>query len=416
MMGMDGWAVWRKQDSRTYNRMSAIEGNMNKPAYVLFVITLLASCSGGKPQVDKAIENGIEVVLNHVKPYRIPNELSVLGLEKEFVIDAEDPELLKAGLTDIYRFGADSEGSIYIAQRPRKDALVFFRFDDRGQFLKSFGRFGQGPGEIERCSYFGINARDEIFSLDAQKNKITTYSPSGEVLKETLLPPTFIGAIPLDNGNFLAPENQASPDSGFEEMTFNLLDRQYAKIKAMCRFRYPAQYPETGKKANAFLPSPTGIFTSDRIYLGIPGSDYEILAFDLEGTLLKKIRKEYLPVEVTASFQKEALADLPRGKELAERLFFPANKPAYQYLFADETGRLFVMTSEKDEASGQNVCDIFSASGVFIGRSAVGYFDRLRFFWEGVSLDVVAKNKRMYLLHEKDNGYKELAVYKAIWR
>ncbi len=389
---------------------------MRKRLCVLLGICFLGACTGGKPQVDKAIENGIEIVLNHVKPYRIPNELSVLSLEKEFVIDAENPELLKAGLADIYRFGADSEGSIYIAQRPRKDVLVFFRFDDRGRLQKSFGRVGQGPGEIERCSYFGINARDEIFSLDAQKNKITTYSPSGEVLKETLLPQTFNGAIPLDNGNFLATEGEALPESGFEEMTFNLLDRQYAKIKAMYRFRYPVQYPGTGKKANAFLPSPTGIFTSDRIYLGIAGPDYEILAFDLEGALLREIRKEYLPVEVTSSIQKDAFAGLPRGKELAERLFFPARKPAYQYMFADETGRLFVMTSEKDEASGQNICDIFSASGVFVGRAAVGYFDRLRFIWEGVSLDVAAKNKRMYVLHEKDNGYKELIVYKATWR
>lgn len=389
---------------------------MKKPVSVLFGISLLALCSGGPPHVDKVIENGVEVVLNHVKPYQVPKELSELRLEREFVIDAENPDLLKAGLTDIYRFGVDSRGYVYIAQRPRKDALVIFRFDGRGRFLKSFGSVGQGPGEIERCSYFGISAKDEIFSLDAQKNKITTYSPSGEVLNETLLPRSLPGAIPLDNGNFLAPENQVSPDLGFEEMTFNLLDRQFAKVKVMHRFRFPAQFPGTGKKVNAFLPSPTGIFTSDRIYLGIPGVDYEVIVFSLEGALLRKIRKEYLPVEVTPGFQKEALANLPKGSAMAELLFFPDHKPAYQYLFADETGRLFIMTYEKDAVSGQNVCDIFSASGVFIGRAAVGYFNRFRLFWEGVSLDVVAKNERMYVLHEKDNGYKELVVYKAIWR
>lgn len=389
---------------------------MKKRVCVLFAISLLASCSGGPPKVDKVIENGVEVLLNHVKPYRVPKELSELSLEKEFIIDTEDPDLLKAGLTDVYRFGVDSWGSVYLAQRPRKDVPVIFQFDGRGRFVKSFGRVGQGPGEIERCSYFGINSKDEIFSLDAQKNKITSYSPSGEVLKETLLPQSIFGAIPLDNGNFLFPEDQAFPNSGFGEMTFNLLDRQYNKIKIMHRFRYPAQYPGTGKKVNAFLPSPTGIFTPDRIYLGIPGLDYEILVFNLEGTLLRKIRKEYVPVEVTSNFQKEALANLPQGSPMAEQLFFPDHKPAYQYLFADETGRLFIMTSEKDEVSGQNVCDIFSASGVFVGRAAVGYFDRFRFFWEGVSLDVVAKNKRIYVLREKDNGYKELVVYKAIWR
>jgi len=55
-------------------------------------------------------------------------------------------------------------------------------------------------------------------------------------------------------------------------------------------------------------------------------------------------------------------------------------KPAFQYFFADEAGRLFVMTSEKDEVSGQNACDIFNASGIFIGRIAVGYYDPLRLF------------------------------------
>jgi hypothetical protein len=31
-------------------------------------------------------------------------------------------------------------------------------------------------------------------------------------------------------------------------------------------------------------------------------------------------------------------------------------------------------------------------------------------------LDVVARNGRIYALHEKDDGYKELVIYKAIWR
>jgi len=389
---------------------------MRKRLCILFGICLLGACSGGKPQVDKTIENGIEVVLNHINPYRVPNEHSVLSLEKEIVIDAEDPELLKAGLTDIFQFGVDSGGSIYIAQRPRKDASIIYKFDDQGRLLRSFGTVGQGPGEIEQSSYFSVNSRDEIFILDARRSTVTTFSSSGELRGQIRLPPAQSAAIPLDNGNFVATEDAVEPDSGFEEMTFNLFDRQYTKIKAMYHFRYPAQYPETGKKANVYLLSPTGIFTSDRIYMGIPGPDYEILAFDLDGTLLRKIRKKYLPIGVTSSFQKEAFAGLPRGKELAERLFFPDNKPSYQHMFADETGRLFVTTSEKDQTTGQNICDIFSKTGVFIGRAAIGFYDRFRHLWEGVSLDIVAKNKRFYVLREKEDGYKELVVYKAIWR
>jgi hypothetical protein len=376
---------------------------------------LLAPCSGGRLEVDKTVEDGVEVVLNHAAPYRVPGEASAVVLEKEFVIDAESPDLFKAGLTDIYRFGVGTDGSIYIAQRPRKDAPVVFKFDNTGHLEGSFGRRGQGPGEIERCAYFGVIGRDDIYILDDQGKRIITFASSGELKKETRLPASLLGAIPLENGNFLSPRGEVSPSEGLEEIAFDLLDRQFKLIKVMHSFKFPIQ--RTGAaKTNAYLTNPTVSFDSDKVYVGLPGRDYEVLVFDLEGNLLQKIRKEYAPVAVTAAFREEALARLPRGSPVAGRLEFPDHKPSFQYIFADEKGRIFVSTSEVDKASGQNICDIFNASGVFIGRAAVGYFDLLRMYWEGVSLDVVAKNGRFYVLHEKENGYKEIIVSKAIWR
>jgi len=388
---------------------------MRKALCVLLGIGFLGACSGGQPRVDKVIENGVEVVLNHVKPYRIPGETSALVLEKEFVIDAESPDLFKAGLTDIYRFGVSADGSVYIAQRPRKDVPVVFKFDKKGRLQSYFGRRGQGPGEIERCAYFGVIGRDDIYILDGQGKRIITFASSGELKKETRIPASLLGAIPLENGNFLAPRSKVSPNEGQEEIAFDLLDRQFVLLKVVHSFKFPIERMGA-VKIDAYLTNPTGSFDSDKVYVGLPGRDYEVLVFDLEGNLLRKIRREYAPVRVTAAFREEALARLPQGSPVAGRLEFPDHKPSFQYIFADEKGRIFVSTSEVDKTSGQNICDIFNASGVFIGRAAVGYFDLLRMYWEGMSLDVVAKNERMYVLHEKDNGYKELVVYKAIWR
>jgi 6-bladed beta-propeller len=382
----------------------------------LIVISFLASCGDKQPKVDKVFQDGVEVVLNHAAPYLVPGEPAVLSLEMEFAIDAEDQELLAAGLTDIRQFGVDSEGSIYIAQRPRKDASVIYKFDGQGRLLGSFGTVGQGPGEMEQISYFGVNSRGEIFNLDARRNTVTTFSSFGELRGQIRLAPALRGAIPLDNGNFVAAEDEVELDIGFEEMTWNLLDARSALVKMLHRFRFPIQVPGPGTKPNAFLPSPVGTFTPDRIFLGMPGKGYEILVFDLGGTLLRKIRKEYEPVEVSSGYREESTARLPQGSPVAGQLFFPDHRLAFQYLFADEAGRLFVMTSEKDETTGQNTCDIFNEAGVFIGRAAIGYYDRFRQLWEGMSLDVVAKNKRFYVLHEKEDGYKELVVYKAIWR
>lgn len=388
---------------------------MRRPLCMLLWICFLASCADKDPRVDKVLEDGVEVVLNHLEPYRVPGEPSAVVLEKEFVIDAESPDLFKAGLTNIFRFGVGADGSIYIAQRPRKDVPAVFKFDKAGRLQSSFGRFGQGPGEIEQCSYFGVIGRDEVYALDAQGRRIATFNSSGELLKEAHIPSSLIGAIPLENGNFIAPRGEAFPNEGQEEIGFDLLDRQFVRTKALHSFRFPLERMGAAK-INAYLTNPTGSFGSDRIYVGLPGKDYEVFVFDLDGNLLRRIRKEYAPVVMTAAFREGALARLPQGSPVAGRLEFPDHKPSFQYMFADEKGRLFVATSERDAASGQNICDVFNASGVFIGRAAAGYFDLLKMYWEGVTLDIVAKNGRLYVLHEKENGYKELIVSRAIWR
>lgn len=388
---------------------------MSKPFSCLMGIMLLLSCGGGQPQVDRLYEEGVEVVLNHRKPYRLANEPSELVLEREFTIDTESPDLLEAGLTDIYRFAVDSKGFVYLTQLPRKDALVIFRFDAQGRFLTSFGRVGQGPGEIEGFAYLGINSRDDLFVLDTRRRKVLAFAPSGELPQETLVPHALLGAIPLETGSFLVPDSQDLPGTGFEEQNMSIYDPQFKKIKTFYRLKVPT-YSGRTEMVEAYLPIPTGSISSNRIYIGMPGREYEVLVYDLDGTLLRKIRKEFEPIALTDDFRKETLARLPQGNPMAGRLHFPEYKPAFQYFFADEAGRLFVMTSERDKASGQNVCDIFDAAGVFIARAAVGYYDPLRLFWEGSSLDVVAKNGHIYVLHEKVDGFKELVVYKTIWR
>ena len=57
----------------------------------LIAISFLVSCGNRQPTVDKVLQDGVEVILNHAEPYRVPGEPSVLSLEREFVIDAEDP-------------------------------------------------------------------------------------------------------------------------------------------------------------------------------------------------------------------------------------------------------------------------------------------------------------------------------------
>ena len=51
----------------------------------------------------------------------------------------------------------------------------------------------------------------------------------------------------------------------------------------------------------------------------------------------------------------------------------------------------------------------FNPEGVFIGRKS------LKVFHDESGLYAKMKNDRFYCLNEKDNGYKELKVYKVNW-
>jgi hypothetical protein len=144
--------------------------------------------------------------------------------------------------------------------------------------------------------------------------------------------------------------------------------------------------------------------TADRIFLGWPETGYEILVFDLDGRLIRKIRKEFRSIPVSSAEKGALLAKVTAGQYPdPEKINFPVHKPPFQYFFADEKGRLFVVTTERDKETGQNICDIFNRDGLLIGRMPIGWFDILRQYWVG--LDVVANHGRLYV-PGKDSGFR----------
>ena len=90
---------------------------MPKRLLILFWIAVLtASCFCCSPQkdVERILKNGIEVVLNHVEPYRLKGEPSTFSLETIMTIDTERDDLAEKGMGSAGEFGVDAAGNIYI--------------------------------------------------------------------------------------------------------------------------------------------------------------------------------------------------------------------------------------------------------------------------------------------------------------
>lgn len=382
----------------------------------LWVSIFLVACAQGQrsEKVEKRTDNGVEVVVNHLEPYRIKGGFSELELDEELLIDMESADVVSRGLSDVRKFDVDSGGNIYLFQMPHEGAPLVFKLSSTGRLVKSFGQVGQGPGEVQFPFYQRINRRDEIRIWDSGALKIVAFDSQGAILWENRLGLKMYplgGPLFLENGGFLARESVAPDGARADDVSVNLYDSGSQKLRELERYRLLD--PQEADRMSAFPDFPVIGISETRVYTGRMGVEYEIDVYDLEGSLIRKIRRDYQPVRVPESLKVEVFAELG-SHPLRGKLSFPEAMPAFQYIFTDDEERLFVVTSEKS-AEGRNVCDIFNRDGIFIARQALGFYDLLRAIWQGRELDIVAKNGRAFCLREKESGYKELIIYRTSW-
>ncbi len=82
---------------------------MKKLIYLVLIFSLFLFCAPKQEKVERRYEDGVDVILNRIEPYKITGEPSTLTLEEEFTIDTEREEIEELGLTDIWAINVDSE-------------------------------------------------------------------------------------------------------------------------------------------------------------------------------------------------------------------------------------------------------------------------------------------------------------------
>ena len=396
---------------------------MNKLVYLILVLSIFISCGPKQEQekIEMVFEDGVEVVINHLEPYKIKDQPSSLSLEKEFSIDTEDDSIAASGLTDIWAFNVDSSGNIYLLNSPRSTENLVYKFDSNGAFQISFLKRGQGPGEVQSPTLPIITEDDEFVIFDYLPRKLLFLNFNGEIIREVSFEARVWVVYPLENGNYFVEESRRSSTGAYTDILMVLCNHEMKEIQRLMLYR--EEDPRSAAKIKGTMidrPYMLWAISKGKIYVGYNDqSEYEILVFDYEGNLLRKIRKEYFPVEISEGYKRKILEPYEKHpnvivQDIAKRIYFPKYMPPYQSLFCDDEGRLFVMTFEEGPRKGEYICDIFDLECRFISRVGVGNFAN----WDNIirsQLVIIAKQNRMYCIQQKDNGYKELVVYKMKW-
>ncbi len=364
---------------------------------------------------EKIIEDGIEVVIN---PHNLDLKEPLFSLEEEFVIDLEEEEMAALGLTDVWGFDVDSKESIYIYKPPMSEGDRVLKFDRNGDFRFSFAPPGQGPGEIQRPSYQKMNSRDLLPVPDLGQSKIVIFDTEGKTIDEIRVR-GFSGSLgsmvcQLENGNYLMRRSLTDPTSGILYLALSLYSSDFEEIKELDRFKIVQ--PIQADKVRIPMHVSVWCASADRIYIGNEDNGYEVRVYDLDGNLLRKIRKKYEPVKVDEDYKKEIGDKLENTPDaLKKKIYFPDYYPPFNYLFSDDKNNLYVKTFAKGDSQKGRLFDVFNPEGILQGTVSIEAHVNDPFFTPGAPFDswVVAKKKnRLYCLREKSSGYKEFVVYR----
>jgi hypothetical protein len=394
---------------------------MKNSVYIAVILCFLSSCGPKQEKVERIMEDGVEVVMNHLEPYQIKGEPSILHLEEEFTIDTEDDSIATLGLTDIWAINVDPYKNMYLWNSPRSKENLVYKFDSDGNFQTSFLKIGQGPGEIQSPALPIITEKGEFVITDYFPRKLFYLNFEGDIINGISFKTQVSIVYPLENGNYFAEEARRAEDGAYTDNLMILYDQDIREVQQLMNYRKEDLRSAARVKGTMIeRPSVLWAISKGKIYAGNDDQEeYEILVYDFEGHLLRKIRKEHSPVEVSDEYKRKILGPYEKHpnvivQNIAKKIYFPKYMPPYQSFFCDDVGRLFVMTFEEEMNKGEYIYDVFDPEGRFISRVGIGNYGD----WDVVfrsQLVVIAKQNRLYCIQQKESGFKELTVYRMNW-
>jgi len=384
---------------------------------------LIASCGPKPANVEKRVENGVEVVINHVTPETMRKLRPPLRLDELFVIDTENAEIARLGISDIWGFDVNSVGEIFVFKSLLSQGDFIYKFDPAGRFVSSFCRKGEGPGELQVPIFQKLSANGELSIPDSGKRKMFVFDREGKLLREIPIKPRLRPAtdllVPLDNTRFLyrRVEFDATRPVAKIAYVFSIVDREYSEIKELDRI--PVEDADIVAKVHYPFPFIRSALSGDRIFLVNDERGYEIRSYDFKGELVRRVRKEGPLVKYPESMKQDVLKhiDTPSLAFLKTKITFADPAPPCQHFWVDDEGRLFVVTYEQGAKPGEFLIDIFDRDGVFIGQMSLNIQAGMKLFEQAPRVDswTTMKNGRFYCLREKDSGYLQLVVYRVTW-
>ena len=305
------------------------------------------------------------------------------------------------------------DGRVFIMDSKNYKIYIF---SPEGKFISSFGKKGEGPGEIKNFSMgeqlFVVDqhvivvdrSRISYFSLDGSFEKSIVYSPQ-------MKPREFVSAEALISAP-VNPELLGGKTANIK--WYNVIDKSEKTIAEYEPFKRAAATDRSLGRTVTVVAVFSGVtpimmvkYRNNQVYYGMCDT-YAINRVDLEDKKTLSFSFEGRePQEITPAIKKElakGLGDIPQ--DLLEQIMngLPPKASFYQDLVIDNNGFIYVFLANPTSAPIQDI-DIFSPEGKYL------YSSILR-FEEGSTIQAIyLRDNHLVIAVEDEEGTVKVAHY-----
>lgn len=367
---------------------------LSKPTVILILSFLVLSSGQQNNKWQGTIEdvNGVIAVKNPAIPLYGED---VLELEEDLTIgEAEGRE--EYMFSQLARISVDKNGYIYALDFKAKHVLVY---NEKGEYIRTIGKPGGGPGEFTVPGYFGITPDNELFVGEIVK--ISFFTLEGEFIKsQNVSTQGLIYLKYFENGEPVGISMIMTDENPRAE-----LGKYSSEFEYMFAFDSLPVIRESDynlKKLFIRRALRWDVLSGKYLVCGYPEREYKLKVFDLDGNLIKTIERHYSPIKVT---DKDIDLEMDRrGIKSREEIVAPDYFPPYNWFYSDDEGRILVSTWERVPPLEGYYYDVFDAEGKYLLRKPI----------QG---DIhVIKDGKLYIIYVDKDGYQYIKRFNIKWK
>ena len=284
--------------------------------------------------------------------------------------------LFVSGADDL-EMAAGSDRFYVLDRRASRVAMI----DTLGQLVGSFGKEGDGPGEMRTGMAIAIDDNGNVTLLDMGRGRLISFSPTGEALGDAPIPSAHMGTFQLGH---LGPDlvmNRRVQDSSSMAMEVVIVSRGDSGVLAslpLPELRLVTLHACGMEMSLPEMPilSPGLNWSSSGDWLAVVSdAEYDVRVFHAGGTP-RRVRRTVPPRAGTEEIALQAIGEAGglsfsggdcslAPEEMVDKMGVAGRVPAIQAVLIDSDGWLRVQRySVGDEPV---LVDLFNPDGEYVG-------------------------------------------------